>query len=1143
MLDEGLDLEADLGIDTVKQAETFAAVRAAYDIPRQENLKLRDFPTLKHVMQFVYAHRPDLRRAAPEPAIAPPAPAPAAAAVPAAPAPAPAAIDDPIRGRVLAIIAERTGYPIDMLDEGLDLEADLGVDTVKQAETFAAVRAAYDIPRQEDLKLRDFPTIAHVIGFVHAHRPDLAPAPQVAAPAAAIAAPPAAPGAASASAAPAIAVRAPVPEVIDDPIHARVLAIIAERTGYPVDMLDDGLDLEADLGIDTVKQAETFAAVRAAYDIPRQEDLKLRDFPTIAHVVGFVHAHRPDLAQPAVPTAATPSQATGATGATGPEAPAAAVTPGEFVRRVPVPVLRPPLELCKPTGVWLERGSRVLVQPDRGRVAAELIDQLTARGVGVVLLDGASPEELARGIAEAGPVTGLYWLAALDDEGDPAALSLAAYREALDQRVKRLAIVCRALYPALGEPGSFVVAATRMGGSHGYGETPATAALGGAVTGFVKALARERDAALCKVVDVALDTAAAAIAEALIAETLTDPGAVEIGTVHGQRVAIGLVEESLAAAPPGAGLSAASQVVVTGAAGSIVAAITADLAARAGGGTFHLLDVAPEPDPGDRDLQHFVRDREGLRRELFERHKARGERVTPAAIERTLAGLERQAAALAAIDAVARAGGTARYHCVDLCDDPAVAAALAEVRAAGRLDLLVHAAGIEISRALPDKSDAEFARVFDVKADGWRNLIAGLGQAQLGAVVAFSSIAGRFGNAGQTDYAAGNDLLCKLVSQLRRARPEVRAVAIDWTAWADIGMASRGSIPQVMAAAGISMLPAAIGVPAVAAELARRGGEVVIAGSLGAMLRERDAEGGLDTARAAAAPHGPMIERVLGMGVHAPLVVETTLDPVHAPFLDDHRIDGIALLPGVMGIEGLAEVARLVVPGARVVAVEHVRFDAPVKFYRDEPRTLRLEARLRPDGNGAIADCQLVGVRRLVGRDELQRTVHVTGRVRLAPAAEHPALAPIATGPVPEGIAPVTADEIYRTYFHGPAYRVLDRVWASDASAHGRMAEHLPPDAPGPDGQAMVLDPRRIELCFQTAGILDVRSRGGRLAVPREVDELRWNGGAAEGPVMARVYPRDDGGFDAEVDDEHGLPSLVIRGYRTIAIEPGQATG
>ncbi len=49
-----LDLEADLGVDTVKQAEVFAAVREAYGIERQENLKLRDFPTLAHVVKFVY---------------------------------------------------------------------------------------------------------------------------------------------------------------------------------------------------------------------------------------------------------------------------------------------------------------------------------------------------------------------------------------------------------------------------------------------------------------------------------------------------------------------------------------------------------------------------------------------------------------------------------------------------------------------------------------------------------------------------------------------------------------------------------------------------------------------------------------------------------------------------------------------------------------------------------------------------------------------------------------------------------------------------------------------------------------------------------------------------------------------------------
>src|SRR5579885_2866653 len=64
---------------------------------------------------------------------------------------------------------------------------------------------------------------------------------------------------------------------------------------------------------------------------------------------------------------------------------------------------------------------------------------------------------------------------------------------------------------------------------------------------------------------------------------------------------------------------------------------------------------------------------------------------------------------------------------------------------------------------------------------------------------------GRFGNAGQADYSAANDLLCKITSSFRTARPGTRALAIDWTAWAGIGMATRGSVPQMMERAGIEM--------------------------------------------------------------------------------------------------------------------------------------------------------------------------------------------------------------------------------------------------------------------------------------------------------------------------------------------------
>ena len=75
-----------------------------------------------------------------------------------------------------------------------------------------------------------------------------------------------------------------------------MLGVVAEKTGYPKDMLELDLDLEADLGIDTVKQAETFAAIRETFDIPVQDGLNLRDYPTLSSVVGFVQQMRPDLA-------------------------------------------------------------------------------------------------------------------------------------------------------------------------------------------------------------------------------------------------------------------------------------------------------------------------------------------------------------------------------------------------------------------------------------------------------------------------------------------------------------------------------------------------------------------------------------------------------------------------------------------------------------------------------------------------------------------------------------------------------------------------------------------------------------------------------------------------------------------------------
>ena len=176
-------------------------------------------------------------------------------------------------------MAAKTGYPKDMLELDLDLEADLGIDTVKQAETFASIRESFEIPIQEGINLRDYPTLNSVVGFVRQNRPDLAAAPAAAAPAVA----------------PVAAAPAPVAPA-GDAVTEKVLDVVAAKTGYPKDMLELDLDMEADLGIDTVKQAETFASIRESFAIPFQEGVNLRDYPTLSSVVQFVKTMRPDLA-------------------------------------------------------------------------------------------------------------------------------------------------------------------------------------------------------------------------------------------------------------------------------------------------------------------------------------------------------------------------------------------------------------------------------------------------------------------------------------------------------------------------------------------------------------------------------------------------------------------------------------------------------------------------------------------------------------------------------------------------------------------------------------------------------------------------------------------------------------------------------
>ena len=183
-------------------------------------------------------------------------------------APPPDEAFERVRARTIAALAERTGYPEEMLELDLDLEGDLGIDTVKQVEVFARVRDELGLAREEGVSLRQLNTLRKVIERLAGRLSSAPPA--------ATAAVPLAPTTPVAT--------APSPSRFEE-VRARVMAALIERTGYPPEMLELELDLEGDLGIDTVKQVEVFARVRDELGLAREEGASLRQFNTLRKVI------------------------------------------------------------------------------------------------------------------------------------------------------------------------------------------------------------------------------------------------------------------------------------------------------------------------------------------------------------------------------------------------------------------------------------------------------------------------------------------------------------------------------------------------------------------------------------------------------------------------------------------------------------------------------------------------------------------------------------------------------------------------------------------------------------------------------------------------------------------------------------------
>jgi NAD(P)-dependent dehydrogenase (short-subunit alcohol dehydrogenase family) len=496
----------------------------------------------------------------------------------------------------------------------------------------------------------------------------------------------------------------------------------------------------------------------------------------------------------------------------------------------------------------LMSGGVVVVTDDGRGIARALGEAFSSEGhpvaiVGRDRVDLSSPSAVAATLDEiraSGPIAGIVHALPLQTADAPA-LDAVAWSERMEAEVKGLFLLARAASPDLDlaskRGGACLVAATAMGGAFATaGEIPTAFFPGqGGIAGLVKTLAREWPDVRTRVVDLDPYESPETLAARLATEALNDNGWPEVGYRHGQRIRLRAVASRLDRSAPSFSLAPGEPVLITGGARGITAAVAEELARR-WRPTLLLVGSSPLPTGIEDPTTSGLVSPSELKAALHDRLCHSGRAIGATDLEHAYRTLLNERQIRATLSTLRDAGSVVDYARADVRDAEALARALEAWRSRfGDPVGLIHGAGVIHDKLLRDKTPESFDRVLGTKLAGALNLARLLRPEPLRFAALFSSIAGRFGNKGQSDYAAANDALNKLAVWLDR-RMAGRVVSVNWGPWSGVGMVS--DLEGHLGKRGLGMIPPEVGRTAMADELmfGRKGDvEVVVAGELGSL--------------------------------------------------------------------------------------------------------------------------------------------------------------------------------------------------------------------------------------------------------------------------------------------------------------------
>ncbi|WP_413175988.1 SDR family NAD(P)-dependent oxidoreductase [Anabaena azotica] len=832
---------------------------------------------------------------------------------------------------LLSIVSDKTGYPVEMLDLSMDIEADLGIDSIKRVEILGGLLELYpDLPKPNPEELGQLRTLGQIAEYIKTLVPELlnqkvevsesttfpaqmlveVPQQDVESELQLLESHPNITDTESfisssendvkkSAGDEILQIVEEAPAIIIPPDLSNVLLnIVSDKTGYPAEMLELSMDIEADLGIDSIKRVEILGGLLELYpDLPRPNPEELAELRTLGQIVEYMQ-HQTEGVIKLITNEKEELKST----------------------KLHPQILRSPAKLkslSQPDALdfRIPETHIILITDDGYSTTRELATSLIETGAKTVVL--SFPNIQSNLPAEINRVTLTDWseeslqqqLKAIADNFGAVATFIhlnpvfSSSNEIEKSILRHVFLIAKHLKISLNEAAtksrSCFLCVARLDGEFGLGDTTNFSPISAGLFGLTKSLNQEWESVFCRSLDLSPDLDPKTSVKHILAE-IHDPNLLVTEVGYSSKGRFTLVAEPSSLSIQSPLINPQSQVfLVSGGAKGITAQCVIKLAQQYQCKFILLGRSSTEPEPV---WAENCENEAELKKRIMEDFQAQGEKPTPIMIQKKYHDISSQREIQNTLKAIAAAGGKAEYVSVDVTESIVLAEKIAPVvENLGAITGIIHGAGNLADKRIEKKTIQDFETVYAAKVKGLENLLNCVPPSQLKYLILFSSVVGFYGNIGQSDYAIANEILNKSAHLIKRNHPYCHVVAINWGPW-ESGMVSP-ELKKAFAERGIETIPVAIGTQMLVQELTntyQENPQILIGSPL--VYIPPTLSGDLKTYR-----------------LKRQLTLESN------PFLHDHVIASRPVLPATCGLLWMANACEQIHPGFKAFSCNNFK--------------------------------------------------------------------------------------------------------------------------------------------------------------------------------------------------------------------------